>query len=228
MGAVVAIVIVLSGAALISLVYLQNKKRREAIARWASARGWTYVARDDSWTRRWSGTPFGKGHSRRAQNVLTGSLGDRRVVVFDYEYRETQSTGDNNSTERTYRYSIYAVALPCALPRVSVDPEGFFSKVARAVGVRDIELESEEFNRAFRLAAADRKLAYDLIPARNMELLLTQPDIHFRTEGDTLLCFDDKRLDLARVDARLDLLSTFLDNVPSFVWSERGVSEEGN
>lgn len=225
MGVVVVVVVVALVGGLLYLSYLQNKKRREAIANWAATRGWTYTPRDDSWVGRWSGTPFDQGHSRKAQNVLTGTFAERRVVVFDYEYRVTQHGADNHSSETTYRYSVYAMALPCPLPRVSVGPEGLFSKVARAVGVHDIELESEEFNRAFRVAAADRKLAYDLLPARNMELLLTQPKINFRTEGDTLLCFDNRRLDLALVEARLGLLKDFVDNVPSFVWTQRGAAE---
>ena len=51
-------------------VYLAEKKRREAIVRWAATNGWTYTDEDDRWADAWRGAPFGEGHSREAANVM--------------------------------------------------------------------------------------------------------------------------------------------------------------
>ena len=225
MPVVILLVVVVAGLIAYG-VYTYNKKHRDLLAAWAAAEQWTYTARDDSFTRRWSGKPFDAGHSRRAQNILAGSFDGRAAIAFDYQYQETSGAGQNRS-ESTYKFSVYVLEMPCFLPRVSVGPEGFFSKVGHAVGVHDIQLESEAFNRAYRVTAADEKLAYDLLPARTMEALLAQTGVHLRTEGTSLLCFDTNWLAPARIDARLRLMDAFLANVPSFVWHDHGAPDAG-
>jgi hypothetical protein len=223
--AVVVLVVVVVGAVLYA-AYWWNKRHRDRLQAWANSKGWSYEARDDTYCSRWSGQPFGIGHTRRAKNVMTGMLGGRAGVAFDYSYEET-NTDSNGSHDTTYRFSVYALALPCGLPTVSVGPEGFFSKVGHALGMDDIELESEDFNRAFRLTGNDRKLAYDLLPARNMELLLGQRKIHLRTQSSHLLCFDKGWLLPEEIERRLVVMNQFLDNVPSFVWKDHGAATEG-
>ena len=218
-------IVVLVGV-LIYVAYWWNKRHRDLLAAWAAGKGWTFEPSDDSYCNRWSGDPFGIGHSRRAKNVMCGSLGSRPALAFDYSYEETQYDG-NGSSDRTYRYSVYALEMPCSLPTVSLAPEGFFSKVGHALGMHDIELESEDFNRAFRLKGDDKKLAYDLLPARTMDLVLAQSDIHVRTQGHHLLCFDKGWLAPASIERRLELMAQFLDNVPSFVWHDHGAPTGG-
>ncbi|HVX18390.1 MAG TPA: hypothetical protein VHA73_10210 [Acidimicrobiales bacterium] len=228
MAALIIVGVVVVVGVIAWLAYQRNKKHREQLAGWAASKGWTYAERDDSYCDRWSGSPFGQGHSRKAKNVMCGTYANRDAVVFDYQYNET--TNDSNGThETTYRFGVYALALPCALPTVSVAPEGFFTKIGHAVGIHDIDLESEDFNRAFRLTADDKKLAYDVLPARNMQLLLSQPDIHVRTQGSYLLAFDRRWLNMTLVERRLAVMGQFVDQIPGFVWDDHGAgSHEGS
>jgi hypothetical protein len=161
------------------------------------------------------------GHARRAQHVMTGTYRQRTVVTFDYQYEETTTDSDGDRETTTSRFSIYALGLPCALPKLSITPEGLFSKLGHAIGVHDIQLESEQFNKAFRVTGEDKKLAYDMLSGRSMELLLTQPKVHLRTDGAWLLCVDSGTLQQAKIARRLDLMAGFVDNVPSFVWEDR-------
>jgi hypothetical protein len=43
------------------LAYRAEQKRRQLLQGFAASSGWTYTARDDSWTARFEGGPFGQG-----------------------------------------------------------------------------------------------------------------------------------------------------------------------
>ena len=198
---------------------IQAKKRREELSAYAATRGWTFVARDDSLVRRFSGAPFGRGHSRRATNVLLGVWDDRPMVAFDYEYAETTGTGDDRSTT-TYRYSVTVLNTGAPMPALSVTPQnivsGFFGRLTN----RDIELESEEFNRAFLVTCEHRKFASDVLHPRMMELLLGRPDLGWRFEGDSMITVRRGQHDPAEVDATLAHLDAVVDAIPEFVWRD--------
>ena len=75
----VVVLIVLAIGAVIAIAvfsYLAEKKRREAIARWAATNGWSYTGEDDRWVDAWRGDPFDEGHSRKA--VERAGARDRR------------------------------------------------------------------------------------------------------------------------------------------------------
>ena len=202
------------------LAWLSAKKRREAFAQLAASRGWTWVADDDRWTERFEGSPFGTGDSRSARNVLTGEHGGRPMVAFDYSY-ETHSTDSNgHRSSTTHRFSVCVLGLPVWLPRVELVPESVFGRLGTALGMQDVELESEDFNRRYRVRCDDPKLAYDVLPPRTMEALLTRPALHLRLQGTDALCWEGGSHSPAELLARLDTLAVLLDGVPSFVWSD--------
>jgi hypothetical protein len=197
------------------------KKRRELFHAFALGQGWTWVARDDGWTARFGGDPFGHGEDRKACNVLTGAFRGRAMVAFDYSYetRTTDSQGRTSTT--THSYAICALALPASVPTFELVPEGFLGRVGTMLGMQDIELESEDFNRRFRVRCDEPKLAYDLLPARTMQALLARPALHVRLHGADALCWEDGSHSPSELLARLDTLSTLLDGVPDYVWSDR-------
>jgi hypothetical protein len=199
----------------------QAKKRRELFQGFAASQGWRWVPRDDSWSSRFQGTPFGEGDSRHAANILDGTFRDRAMVAFDYSYETHSTDSKGNTTTTTHRFAICALALPAALPSFELVPEGFLGRVGTMLGMQDIELESEDFNRRFRVRCDEPKLAYDLLPARTMQALLARPALHVRLHGADALCWEDGSHSPSELLARLDTLSTLLDGVPDYVWSDR-------
>jgi hypothetical protein len=89
------------------------------------------------------------------------------------------------------------------------------------LGMQDIELESEDFNRRFRVRCDDAKLAYDVLPPRTMEALLARPALHVRLYGADDLLWESGPHRPSELLARLDTLSALLDGVPSYVWNDR-------
>ena len=205
-------------AVVVGVVWYQ-RKRDAALRAWAAATGWTYVGRDPSLVGRWRGQPFNVGHSRYAREVLVGRFGGREAVSFTYVYRT--GGGKNQST---VTYHVLAMALPAYLPTLELTPEGLGAKVAKAFGGQDIQFESEDFNRAWRVEARDLKFAHDVVHPRLMERLL-RPDargVSIRIEGTDVLTWASGATDVTAIAPRLAVLAAVVDAVPRHVWQDHG------
>jgi len=221
MVVVLIVVGVAVAVAITVFFYLAEKKRREAIVRWAATNGWTYTDEDGRWVDAWRGDPFDEGHSRKAVNVLERELGGRRAVVFDYSYKVTTSNGKTTTTT-TYEFSIYAHQLPAALPDMTIEPEGLWDKAVKLFGAQDVELESVEFNDRYRVKADDPRVAYDVLNPRTMEALLATGGLDIRIQGSWIVAVDKGDLDVLRIPGRVEVLTGIVDRVPSYVWADRG------
>jgi hypothetical protein len=204
--------------------FLLERKRRERMMRFALLRGWQYAGEDPRLVARWTGEPFGKGDRRRARNVLSGQEAGRAFTAFDYSYETHSTDSKGRRTTTTHRFAVCAVPLPAALGPVEVVPEGVFSRVASAVGLLpDIDLESEDFNRAFRVRADDPKLASDVLTPRTMQYLLSVRPEPWRLQGGHILSWHEGRLDPGEVVRTCAVLDRVIDGIPTFVWKDAGV-----
>jgi hypothetical protein len=219
------VVLLIAGVIAVAVYsYVQDSKRRQALAAFAASNRWTYAAEDDSLTVRWNGTPFGQGDRRTARNVLTGTSHSRPFTGFDYTYDTETTDGKGNRERTTHRYTVVAVALPAWLPGLQVTPDNFLTRAAAAVGIgAGIELESEDFNRRFKVTARNPKFASDVLTPRTMETMLRADGLAWRIEGSDLVSWSSGRLAPVDLLAKLATLNGVVDGIPSFVWHDNGV-----
>jgi hypothetical protein len=220
-GPIVVLVIGIAVVALVAVVsYRMDKKRREALQAFGLSNGWAYSARDDSWCDRFTGAPFGEGDSRTARNILRGPYEGTEMVAFDYCYEthSTDSKGRRNTTK--HRFAVCALGLKAALPGLELSPESLITRLGNAIGFDDVELESEDFNRRYRVHAQDPKFAYDVLNPRTMQALLARPALHMRLQGADAVSWSSGRLDPAELLAHLSTLQLVVAGIPSFVWSD--------
>lgn len=207
--------------------YRLEQKRRDRVMAYALSRAWTFEAEDRSLVDAWPGQPFGQGDNRRATTVLKGLEAGRPFVAFDYRYDTHTNTSKGRSTS-THRFAVCAVPLPAWLGVVEVLPEDLFSRAAGAVGVlHDLDLESEDFNRRFRVRARNAKLASDVLSPRTMEYLVGLPAeavTAMRLQGGHLLAWRTGRLEPADVVRTCAVLDRVIDGIPSFVWRDAGLT----
>ena len=220
-GAVVAAVVGI-------IAYLGDKKRREQLMAYALNRGWRYVAEDASLVHRWTGEPFGRGDHQRARTVLTGTEVGRAFTAFEYSYQTHTTSSKGTRSTTTHRWTVCVMPMPGWLGTVQVVPESVVDRFTGAVGLTtDIDLESEAFNRRFRVSAGSAKLASDILPPRTMEYLVAVGAEAWRTSGCDLIGFAQGRLDPAEVVRTCAVLDRVLDGVPSFVWKDAGAAGTG-
>lgn len=200
--------------------YLANQRRQKAFAAWAAQHGYTYTDRDDRYDDMPWGSPFGVGHSRAALDVLTASVNGRPVLCFTYRYKTTSSNGKTSQTQ-THLFSIFSTRLPNALPNLRVGREGLLSSLARLVGIHDIEFESEQFNRQFKVKSDDRKFASDVVNPQMMQFLLDGTAPGFSIIGADLVLVDGGRLQLEQVEPTVAYLDAVVAHIPRFVWDAR-------
>jgi hypothetical protein len=207
--AIAVVVVVLS--------YLAAKKRREELASYAAARGWRFEVEQPLLVDRFTGPPFGLGFGRRAYNVLFGSHDGRDLVSFDYEYK-TQSSDGKQTTTHVHVFSVLGLSMGVLMPPLSVDPENFLDRFVGRLTGNDIDLESDEFNRAFTVSCTDRKFASDVLHPQMMELLLQHRQLGWRFEQDSMLVIARGRRTAAQIEATIQVMDAITDLVPEFVW----------
>jgi hypothetical protein len=215
----VAVVATLGVGYFVIAQYLHRKRITE-LTEWARANGWTYAERDDELVDRFVGLPFGRGFGRSAQHVLTTTMAGRPVVAFEYSYKERQGSGKNQRTV-TYTFEVVATSIPVPRPTLQVTLEHLGTRLLNAVGLDDLQLESEEFNRTFRISTEDPKFAYDVLHPRTMEWMLGDPrarELPFRFERSDVLTWESGRLDPQRAAWAATYLLDVVDRVPEFVW----------
>ena len=216
--AIGALPFVLVPAALV-LGWWFNGKRVAATKAWAARIGWTWVGADASLAGRWQGQPFGIGDSRRATEVMSGPFGPHRCALFTYRY--VTGTGKSRST---HVYSVLTMALPTFLPTLELTPENLGTRFVRAFGAQDLQFESEDFNRRWRVEARDPKFAHDVLHPRVLERLARgdTAGMSLRIEGTDILCWTVGTPDLDLVATRLGVMRSLVDAVPRFVWMDHG------
>jgi Protein of unknown function (DUF3137) len=199
------------------LSYLAAKKRREELATYAVTHGWRYEVEQPLLVDRFTGPPFGLGFGRRAYNVLYGSHDGRDLVSFDYEYKTRTSNGKQTTTH-VHVFSVLGLSMGVLMPPLSVDPENFLDRFVGRLTGNDIDLESDDFNRAFTVSSPDRKFASDVLHPQMMEFLLQHRQLGWRFEQDSMLVIARGRRTPAQIDATLAVMDRITDLVPDFVW----------
>jgi hypothetical protein len=204
--------------------YKKNQERLAALQGLARSKGWQCIPGDPyNLPERWPGDPFHSGYARRATNVITGGVGSHPMIAFDYEYKEDSTDSNGRSSTTTYHYAVCALGLACALPDLTVSPEGVLSRIGQALGMQDIELESEDFNRRFRVKCHNPKFATDVLSPRTMELLLRAGKLHFRFAGTDVVSAHSGQLQPADLLNRTAVLAGVVDGIPAFVWKDFGL-----
>lgn len=217
---VVLLVLLVLGGAVLS--WWLKQRRREEWSRVASGLGFRY-SHDDPFGL--VGLPFpifGKGDGRGVENVAWGEYEGNEVRTFEYWYYD-ESTDSKGNTSRDYsRFTCAVTTLPSSLPSASIAPESLWTRLADHVGFRDVEFESEEFNRAFQVKSPDRRFVTYLVDARMMGwLLAARPGWTFEIAGPWLLAYGD-RMSPSRVPVLLAAVDGFRDHVPDVVWEVFG------
>lgn len=198
----------------------QDQRRKQQIQTWAAKNRYAYEAENDAWCERWNGDPFGDGDHRRALNVVNGATSKRPFIAFDYSYQTHSSDGRGGRSTQTHHYVVTAVQLPTFLPLLQVTPESVFTRIGHSLGLDDIDLESEDFNRRFRVHANDRKFASDVLTPRTMQSLLARPTMSWRINGTDILAWSEGRMNPLLVTKATSTLELVIDGIPSFVWKD--------
>jgi len=204
------------------LSHIQEKKRRESLATIAKQLGLSFSQAKD----RALASQYGflnrlrAGSNRYCYNVMRGNGKEGEAVcLFDYHY-ETTSTDSKGRTQTTHHYhSVYTLIMPKHFPELIIEPEGFFSKIAQALGFDDIDFESHEFSRRYKVKSPDKKFAYDVCNIQMIDYLLGQQKLAIELEGNTLAMTFSGRMKPDNVIDNYDRLHKIRSLMPNYLFS---------
>ncbi|MCK4624199.1 MAG: hypothetical protein KAV00_02735 [Phycisphaerae bacterium] len=189
-------------------------RRRGNLSAWAYAKGLTFDALpDDGLADRFSNFKcLRRGMSRYAYNRMAGKWGDLPIMAFDYHY--SIGTSENRID---YDFSAVIITSRVPLKPLYICREGFLDKLTESIGFDDIDFESAQFSRKFRVKSPDKRWAYDVIHARTMEHLLAGPDVSIQLDFMHIIAWSADWFSPADFDAAIELISGILDRLPEYV-----------
>lgn len=204
---------------LVLIPWLMAQRGGETIESVAARHGLQHSAVDPFGCTRVAFPLFRKGDGRTTEHVVWRERPDglaTRAFHFSY-YVETKD--DFGGVHRSHtHFSCVMAQVDGAWPEVSITREGLMEKALDLVGLGDIELESDEFNRRFALRSPDRRFAVTLVDARMIDLLLsTDAQFGFFVKGRWVLLVSDP-VDPPLVPALMRLAETFVDTIPRVVY----------
>lgn len=214
-----AVLVVAGGAA---LSYYLKRKRRNELAAMARQLGLEFWPADPQ---NCLGLPFKlltKGDGRGVENVMRGTWQDVALREFDYWYYEESSDSEGRRSRTYYRFSCAVAEIEAFCSPLTAYRENLFTRLADHMALRDIELESDEFNRKFNVKCEDRRFANDFLDARMMQWLIgVDGDFQFEASGKWLLCFSKRRRPTELIPL-LGTLKQFRERVPRVVYELYG------
>lgn len=109
-----------------------------------------------------------------------------------FQYRYSTGSGKNRTT---HHLSCVLIHVPFTAPHLKIGPEGFWSSIGKMVGVRDVEVESPQFNERYRVASADERFAITLLDQHMIAWMLSPNSgggtVRFEFGGRWMLCWGD-------------------------------------
>ena len=158
------------------------------------------------------------GSNRYCENVVSGDYEGAHIMAFDYHY-ETHST-DSKGNRQTHHHwqGVMTLRLERFFPELTIAEEGFFSKIGQALGFPDIDFESHEFSRKFKVKSKDKKFAYDFCNALMIEYLLENTDLTIEVDEDQLAIFFSRRLPAEAWEPNFQRLRKLRELMPDYLF----------
>ena len=155
------------------------------------------------------------GSVRQIENTATGSHDGNEIVIADYWFAPTAA----QQYDDYERYTCVIGPSMAGWSDLTVVPERLVSRLRDAIGVPQINMELEEFNRAFQIRATDARFASAFVDARMMAWLLQQgPGVGFEVVGGRVMVFRRRAtVSLDDVADSLALYDAFVGRIPKVV-----------
>ncbi len=163
------------------------KKRRRALEALAQRSGWRFEATGPHIADPVSRIElFGRGHSRRVNNLMVIGPADHEVRVFDYEY----TTGRGQHATMHWHTIVAFDDLPTELPDFQVRPKELLHKIGSAFGYQDIDIENRpDFSSKYVLRGAHEKVVRDLFDERRITSIEENGSICVEGNGCVLIVY---------------------------------------
>lgn len=205
--------------------FVRAARRRDAALSVANSLGLQYSKGDPFDFVHMPHQLFRKGDRQRIDATVHGQIRGRQIALCDYVYTEVTRDAQGNTSQRDYRFSLCVLSLARSMPWIEVSPESLGRRFLNVIGVgNDVQFESDEFNREFKVLASDRNFAFTLIDPAMIEWLLARArDCHLEIAKDRLVLATSE-LPWEQMASLADLVMEFEDRIPPLAIERYGGS----
>lgn len=195
--------------------FLEQTRHAKRLKAFAEQHGWTYRPEGGELLTGLKGFPFGFGTGRAAIDVVEGTYSG--VAAASYTYSYDQQVAGEYAGEQVF--TVTQALLPAKLPRLDLVPEDAGTRVLSQFGLADIDLESAEFNRTWRVLSDDKRYAIDVVDPRMMLALMRnrQQGVAVRIDGDKVIAWSAGVAHVRDLARRMDLVASISKAVPAHV-----------
>ena len=220
-----AIVVIIVFALFVAggIAYLQYRTRQARIAAVAATGkriGFSFTQDDVEGVINLPFRLFSMGDGRRVELVLTGEHNGLPLRLFDYWYYDETTDSHGNRTKSYHRFTCGVLTFPASCPHLRLGHEGFFSRLGSHMGMHDVQFESDEFNKQFRVKCDDQKFAFCLVDGQMMEWLASADDFESVEINGSFVLLAASKLDPAQWPNLGTWLDTFHNHIPPVLYAE--------
>ncbi|HLP00281.1 MAG TPA: DUF3137 domain-containing protein, partial [Fimbriimonas sp.] len=101
-------------------------------------------------------------------------------------------------------------------PQLSLTREHFLNTVGKMLGAREVEVESEDFNKRYYVKTSDPKLTLDLLHPQMIETLLGQEPFDWHFSGPFLMIAVLGKASGPEFEQRMRYIQDFLNGIPDY------------
>jgi hypothetical protein len=153
---------------------------------------------------------FGRRRSG-TENVVWERARGPEIRAFDYWYEEPAA--DRPVTPKRH-LTCAVVPLEASVPRLRVAPRDLDDDLRAVLGLREVELELEAFNRRFAVESEDERFAIAFLEQRMMEALLALPRPVSVDLNDDVVLLSAPELSAERVLLLFDAAVEIQERIP--------------
>jgi hypothetical protein len=171
--------------------------------------------------------PFDFGINKHAYNLLVKTIDDRCVYAMDY-VAETVENDGKTARKRKHHFCVVAIKHGFIWPHIRLSPEGFEHRVARMFGMKELTLESEEFNKKYFVVVEDDRTAYDILHPKSIDFLLRVPAREWQMANMHLVVTAQGEMSAQEIRRVIQDMNDFIDHLPDYVRQDRGFQPKWN
>jgi len=205
-----------------AVAYFKLRARQERIAAvvaLAQRIGFSFSGSDDEHIADMPFELFSRGAGNEVELVISGTHNGVPLRLFDYMYYTESSNGQGGRTRQYHRFTCAIATIGAACPRLNLGHESFFTRLGDHLGLSDVVLEYDDFNRRFRVKCDDQKFAFSLLDGNMMQWLLAADAFDsVEVDGPWVFLASD-RLDPAQWLDLANWADAFVRRIPSVVYS---------
>jgi hypothetical protein len=161
-------------------------------------------------------SPFRQGRERKVGNLIRSSLHSVLFVSYEYSYITEHKDDEGKVQRSTNTYTVTSIDIDGQIDGITIMPEGLWD------GKYDLDVESDDFNKKWRVQAADKRMAHALLSPTVIALLVDRETekMPIIFEPGKIWTYSSGGHQVAKLARKVEVLSGVAREIPAFVYKE--------